>query len=196
MDLCSRRIVGWSVSERNDLPLARGALAMAIAQRRTAASLIHYTDRGVLYAASECCRILDQHQIPSEYGTPRRLLRQRPCREFLRLIKGARLEYLQSSTRPAPLPQHRSIVFQSWSSSCLASRRMPVAFSILAKEAFIADGLILVDGQPDIIDGFTIQFCAEQRAIGGLPLLVSASQRPIERMRRKTSIDLPERVLR
>jgi len=27
----------------------------------------------------------------------------------------------------------------------------------------IADGLILVDGQPDIIDGFTIQFCAEQR---------------------------------
>lgn len=49
LDLYSRKVVGWSMSERNDEALALGALDMAITHRRPAPGLIHHTDQGVLY---------------------------------------------------------------------------------------------------------------------------------------------------
>jgi len=51
MDLYSRRIIGWSMSERIDTALVESALEMAIYQRRPDAGLIHHSDRGVQYAA-------------------------------------------------------------------------------------------------------------------------------------------------
>jgi putative transposase len=46
IDLFSRRIVGWSMSERIDRKLALDALRMALAQRRRPRGLIHHSDRG------------------------------------------------------------------------------------------------------------------------------------------------------
>lgn len=51
LDLYARRVVGWSMSEKPDLPLIMGALTMAIEQRRPAHGLIHHTDQGPIYAA-------------------------------------------------------------------------------------------------------------------------------------------------
>jgi putative transposase len=51
MDLCSRRIVGWSMAEHLRVELAEAALAMAASNRKPAAGLIHHSDRGVQY----CC---------------------------------------------------------------------------------------------------------------------------------------------
>jgi len=51
MDLYSRRIVGWSMSERIDTALVQSALDMAIFQRRPGAGLMHHSDRGVQYAS-------------------------------------------------------------------------------------------------------------------------------------------------
>jgi transposase InsO family protein len=53
MDLFSRRIVGWSMSEKIDTALVKSALEMAIFQRRPDAGLIHHSDRGVQYASGE-----------------------------------------------------------------------------------------------------------------------------------------------
>ncbi len=50
MDLYSRRIVGWSMSDTIDAALVKSALDMAIFQRRPDAGLIHHSDRGVQYA--------------------------------------------------------------------------------------------------------------------------------------------------
>ena len=51
MDLFSRRIVGWSMSERIDTALVESALAMAVRQRRPEIGLLHHSDRGVQYAS-------------------------------------------------------------------------------------------------------------------------------------------------
>lgn len=48
LDLCSRRVVGWAMSERNDVALVMDALRMALALRTPVAGLIHHTDRGAL----------------------------------------------------------------------------------------------------------------------------------------------------
>jgi putative transposase len=51
MDLYSRRIVGWSTSEKINSELTCAALNKAIRLRRPGNGLIHHSDRGVQYAA-------------------------------------------------------------------------------------------------------------------------------------------------
>lgn len=47
-DLCSRKVVGWAMSDRNDEPLVPAALRMAITHRQPPAGLIRSgpRDRG------------------------------------------------------------------------------------------------------------------------------------------------------
>lgn len=52
LDLHSRRVVGWAMSERNDDALTLSALQMAVDQRRPAVGLIHHSDRGATYASN------------------------------------------------------------------------------------------------------------------------------------------------
>jgi putative transposase len=54
IDLCSRKIVGWSDGEHNDRHLALQALHMAFRNRRLERDgLIHHSDRGGPYASGE-----------------------------------------------------------------------------------------------------------------------------------------------
>ncbi len=53
MDLYSRRIVGWAMSERIDTTLVLQAWNMAIEHRRPDPGLIFHSDRGVQYASKE-----------------------------------------------------------------------------------------------------------------------------------------------
>ena len=53
IDVYSRRVVGWSLSENIDTQLALDALAMAAVQRRPAAGLVHHTDRDCRYASDD-----------------------------------------------------------------------------------------------------------------------------------------------
>lgn len=58
LDLFSRRVVGWSLSERMTTGLATDALEMALSRRRPLAGLVHHTDRGCQYASREYRRRL------------------------------------------------------------------------------------------------------------------------------------------
>ena len=51
LDLASRRVVGWAMSDTMDVALPLAALRMALAARRPAAGLILHSDRGSQYAA-------------------------------------------------------------------------------------------------------------------------------------------------
>lgn len=51
LDVFSRRIVGWSMSERIDTKLVKSALQQATAQRSPGPGLLHHSDRGVQYAS-------------------------------------------------------------------------------------------------------------------------------------------------
>jgi putative transposase len=64
MDLCSRRIIGWSTAEHLRAELVTEALAKAIRQRcPTTEDLLHHSDRGVQYACGQYQAMLAQHGI-------------------------------------------------------------------------------------------------------------------------------------
>ena len=52
MDLYSRRIVGWSMGEKNSTELAEEALTMALGQRRDIQGVLLHSDQGVIYAST------------------------------------------------------------------------------------------------------------------------------------------------
>jgi putative transposase len=50
LDLYSRKVVGWSMSDHVDTQLVTGVLELALGRRQPAAGLIHQSDRGSQYA--------------------------------------------------------------------------------------------------------------------------------------------------
>jgi putative transposase len=63
IDLCSRKIVGWSMADHLRSDLIADALKMAIARRRPAPGLLHHSDRGVQYASDDYQKLLNDHQL-------------------------------------------------------------------------------------------------------------------------------------
>lgn len=61
IDLFSRRVVGWAISNRMKQDLAITALHMAIALRRPPPGCIHHTNRGSQYCAHDYQKLLRRH---------------------------------------------------------------------------------------------------------------------------------------
>lgn len=61
LDLFSRRIVGWSVSDRMKKDLALTALKRAIAVRRPSNYLLHHSDRGSQYCSDAYLKLLKDY---------------------------------------------------------------------------------------------------------------------------------------
>ena len=61
LDLHSRRVIGWAVSNRMKRDLAIRALEMAIAFRQPPKDCIHHTDRGSQYCSHDYQKILRQY---------------------------------------------------------------------------------------------------------------------------------------
>jgi transposase InsO family protein len=58
LDLCSRLVVGWAVSERITRELTLTALEMALVRRRPLRGLVHHSDRGSQYASGDYQAVL------------------------------------------------------------------------------------------------------------------------------------------
>lgn len=63
IDLCTRKIVGWSMAEHMRTDLVSDALRMALARRAPGAGLLHHSDRGVQYASGDYQHLLQSHGI-------------------------------------------------------------------------------------------------------------------------------------
>ena len=63
MDLYSRRIVGWAMSDSLHRQLVIDALQMAITTRQPLPGLLHHSDRGSQYASDEYQALLTQYQM-------------------------------------------------------------------------------------------------------------------------------------
>lgn len=63
LDLFSRRIVGWQLSDRMKRGLAMDALRRAIALRRPPPGLIHHSDRGSQYCSEDYRRLMREHGL-------------------------------------------------------------------------------------------------------------------------------------
>lgn len=73
VDLCTRAIVGWAVSEHCDADLALHALEAACARYQPPPGLLHHTDRGATYSATSYRRRL------RELGTQQSMSRKGDC---------------------------------------------------------------------------------------------------------------------
>jgi transposase InsO family protein len=73
LDLYSRKIVGWAMSQRIDTALVLDALAMALLHRCPPAKLLLHTDRGVQYASG------DYRQALSDAGLIASMSRRGNC---------------------------------------------------------------------------------------------------------------------
>ena len=61
LDLYSRRVIGWAVSNRMKRDLAIRALNMAVPLRQPPKNCIHHTDRGSQYCSNEYQQCLSRH---------------------------------------------------------------------------------------------------------------------------------------
>lgn len=63
LDLYSRKVVGWSMSERMTKDLVLAALEMALLRRRPETQLMHHSDRGSQYASGAFQKLLFDEKI-------------------------------------------------------------------------------------------------------------------------------------
>ena len=71
IDLYSRKVLGWAMSERIDQQLVIDALNMALLQSRPQPGLIHHSDQGRQYSSAAYVEILKKHgmiQSMSRHG--------------------------------------------------------------------------------------------------------------------------------
>jgi putative transposase len=101
MDLASRRIVGWSMSERMKADLVCQALKSAYWRRKPPAGLIMHTDRGSQYAS-------DSHRkLTTDYRMILSMSRTADCwdnavmESFFKTLKVERVHRLRYHTRAA-----------------------------------------------------------------------------------------------
>ncbi len=65
LDLASRMVVGWAMQSTLDQSLTHTALHMAGVRRRPLPGVLHHSDRGVQYAATDYQQMLAAHEMTS-----------------------------------------------------------------------------------------------------------------------------------
>lgn len=65
LDLRSRRVIGWSMSQSLEERIVLDALRMALAGRQPARGVLFHSDRGSQYAGATCRRLLRDHGLRS-----------------------------------------------------------------------------------------------------------------------------------
>ncbi len=93
LDLFTRKVVGWSMSERIDSRLVVDALEMAVSRElrvpseRTGAGLLAHSDRGVQYASEHYQGVLTQHEIECRLSRKGNCWDNAPAESFFATLK-------------------------------------------------------------------------------------------------------------
>jgi len=99
LDLYARRVVGWSMSDRHDVPLVLGALRMALSQRRPGAGLIHHTDQGPFYGARLYREALAAHGVRVSMSAKAAPLDNAVAESFFSTLKNELVHHCVFATR-------------------------------------------------------------------------------------------------
>ena len=87
LDLCSRRVVGWSTSESLAEELTLEALDRALLERRPGAGLLHHSDRGSQYASYEYQKKLQQRGLVPSMSRKGNCWDNAPAESFFSTLK-------------------------------------------------------------------------------------------------------------
>jgi len=99
IDLCSRKVVGWSMSSRMKAQLVCDALTMAIWQRRPGTGLIHHSDRGSQYASKAFRRLLKSHGFKGSMSRKGDCWDNAVAESFFGSLKQERVQWRSYQTR-------------------------------------------------------------------------------------------------
>lgn len=99
MDLASRRIVGWSMSETIDAKPVCTALKSALCQRKPAAGLLVHTDRGSQYASHEYRRLADEFQVTMSMSRKANAWDNAAMESFFKTLKVERIHQVRYGNR-------------------------------------------------------------------------------------------------
>ena len=99
MDLASRRIVGWSMSERISADLVCQALRSAYWQRKPAVGLIMHSDRGSQYASAAHRQLIKDYRMIQSMSRRANCWDNSAMESFFKTLKVERTHMLRYQTR-------------------------------------------------------------------------------------------------
>jgi putative transposase len=99
LDLGSRRIVGWSMSERIDAELVSNALRSAYWQRRPGSGLILHSDRGSQYGSWRYREMVSQYQMTMSMSRRANAWDNAPMESFFKTLKVEQTSRCRYETR-------------------------------------------------------------------------------------------------
>ena len=92
MDLFSRKIIGWSMSNTINTNLSVAALKMAINRRKPLKGLLHHSDRGVQYASNDYQDVLKENHIVCSMSRKGNCWDNAPMESFFSTLKAECIE--------------------------------------------------------------------------------------------------------
>ena len=99
LDLHSRRVVGWGMGDRPNLPPVMSALDMALLHRQPGRGLIHHTDQGTLYAARAYREKLLMHGLRPSMSRRGNCYDNAVAESFFSTLKNELVHYCDFHTR-------------------------------------------------------------------------------------------------
>jgi putative transposase len=111
LDVCSRRIIGWSMSTSLHAQLCVDALGMALTRRRPQEGLLHHSDRGVQYACDAYQELLAGHGIVCSMSRVGNCYDNAMMESFHSTLK-SELVHLQPNGRFGSVAEARRMLFE------------------------------------------------------------------------------------
>jgi putative transposase len=133
LDLFSRRVIGWSMTDHMRAEGVAEALAMALSRREPGAGLLHHSDRGVQYACELYRGMLDEHGITRSMSRPGNCYDNAAVESFFGTLKTELVHRTRYRTRD----EARSSVFE-WIECWYNRQRRHSSLGYLSPEAFEA----------------------------------------------------------
>ena len=99
VDLYSGRVIGWSMSPRQDRQLVIQAVLMALWQRTDRSPVVLHSDRGCQFTSDEYQRFLKGHQLRSSMSAVGTCADNAAAESFFGLLKRERVNRRQYQTR-------------------------------------------------------------------------------------------------
>lgn len=99
LDLYSRRVVGWAMSDSLHRQLVIDALQMALTTRQPPPGLLHHSDRGSQYASDEYQLLLTKHRMVASMSRKGNCYDNAPVESFFGTLKTELVFHQQYATR-------------------------------------------------------------------------------------------------
>jgi len=131
LDLCTRRIVGWAMSDRMTSDLTLSALKMALRQRQPLAGLIHHSDQGSQYTDRAYQALLKDYGLRASMNGVGSWYDNAPMESFFGTLKS---EWLHRCVYPTRNQARAAVFF--YIESFYNRRRRHSALDYLSPEAY------------------------------------------------------------